>query len=277
MNFLIEVIKFIFYSILIVAVSKYILVVTLRKLAESLNLKAKTIGNIAGYATSMPELLTVSTSSINGLMGASIYNVISSNVINLLQYLASIFLNRNGKALQHKTIKMNVILSILTIIIPILLIKFNVGMGLQIIPAFIIMYIFFIFLSATIHNKYLEKEKIEEKIGEGNTKSTIKYVIYLLLTGFLLFIIGNKLGDTLEALCSIFNISEIVIGILLGVITSIPELMTFLEAQRHHKKAKDDLTGVIEATNNLLSSNMLNLFVIQSIGIVIFTFTTSIY
>ena len=73
-----EIIKFIFYSILIVAISKYILVSTLRKLAESLDLKAKTIGNIAGYATSVPEFLTITTSSIRGLTGASMYNILSS-------------------------------------------------------------------------------------------------------------------------------------------------------------------------------------------------------
>ena len=64
---LLEIIKFIFYSGLIVIISKYILVSTLRKLAETLNFKAKTVGNIAGIATSIPELLTVGTASIRGL------------------------------------------------------------------------------------------------------------------------------------------------------------------------------------------------------------------
>ena len=41
----IETIKFLFYSFLIVIISKYILVTNLRKLAESLKLKAKTIDN----------------------------------------------------------------------------------------------------------------------------------------------------------------------------------------------------------------------------------------
>ena len=41
-----EIIKFIIYSALIVLISKYILVTTLRKLAESLKLKPKTVGNI---------------------------------------------------------------------------------------------------------------------------------------------------------------------------------------------------------------------------------------
>ena len=63
----IEIIKFLFYSGLIVLVSKYILVGTLRKLAENLNLKARTVGDVAGVATSVPELLTIVTSSIRGL------------------------------------------------------------------------------------------------------------------------------------------------------------------------------------------------------------------
>lgn len=55
-----EIVLFIFYSLLIVGISKYVLVAVLRKLAESLSLKAKTVGNIAGIATSMPEFLSVS-------------------------------------------------------------------------------------------------------------------------------------------------------------------------------------------------------------------------
>ena len=51
-----EIAKFILYSGLVVLIAKYILVITLRKLAENLDLKPKTAGNIAGYATSMPEL-----------------------------------------------------------------------------------------------------------------------------------------------------------------------------------------------------------------------------
>ena len=64
---LIEIVKFIFYSFFIVMISKYILVETLRNLAKTFNLKPKTVGNIAGISTSVPELLTIVTSSIKGL------------------------------------------------------------------------------------------------------------------------------------------------------------------------------------------------------------------
>ena len=63
---LLEIIKFIIYSGLIVIISKYVLVKALRALAEHLDFKAKTVGQIAGIATSVPEFLTVTTASVRG-------------------------------------------------------------------------------------------------------------------------------------------------------------------------------------------------------------------
>lgn len=274
---LLEVIKFIMYSILIVIISKYILVSTLRKLAENLNLKAKTVGDIAGYATSVPEFLTITTSSIRGLSGASIYNILSSNIINLIQYLGAIILNKNSKKLKNKAIKIDLFLVIATIVIPIVLLKFNVELDLFLVPAFIILYVFFRFLNNNVHKLYLQKEdkELEKEIEKerrwekGNKRKTIKYCTILIFTGILLFVIGELLGNTLENLCNIFDVSEIIVGILLGFMTSLPELITFFESQKHHKSNSDDMLGVVEATNNLLTSNILNLFAIQTIGIVI--------
>lgn len=272
-----EIIKFIIYSALIVLISKYILVTTLRKLAESLKLKPKTVGNIAGYATSIPELLTITTSSLRGLSGASVYNIISSNVINFIQYIGAILLNKNVDKIKNRAIITDIILVIFTILIPIVLLKMNIELNIMIAPIFVILYILFRVINDNVHKMYLknEDEKIEHKIEieeekeSKNRFQTIKYIIYLVITGFLLYFVGDKLGNTLETLCKLFNISEAIIGILLGFITSIPELMTFFESQKHYKKEDDDMLGVVEATNNLLTSNILNLFAIQTIGILI--------
>ncbi len=272
-----EIIKFIIYSALIVLISKYILVTTLRKLAESLKLKPKTVGNIAGYATSIPELLTITTSSLRGLSGASVYNIISSNVINFIQYIGAILLNKNVDKIKNRAIITDIILVIFTILIPIVLLKMNIELNIMIAPVFVILYILFRVINDNVHKIYLknEDEKIEHEIDVEEEKErknrfqTIKYIIYLVITGFLLYFVGDKLGNTLETLCKLFNISEAIIGILLGFITSIPELMTFFESQKHYKKEDDDMLGVVEATNNLLTSNILNLFAIQTIGILI--------
>ncbi len=278
-DLIIEFLKFIVYSALIVIIAKYILVTTLRKLAEALNLKPKTVGDIAGYATSAPELLTITTASFSGLMSASSINVLSSNIINLIQYIFAIFLNKNQKTLRNKAIKVDLILVLLTIILPIVLLKFNIEMNIAIVPLFIILYALFRFLNNNVHRLYLknEDEKLETKIEKeakwerGNKKKITKYIIYLFITGILLFIVSELLGNNLELLCNSFGISQGVIGILLGFITSIPELITFFESQKHYKKQKNsELLGVVEATNNLFTSNILNLFVIQTIGILIY-------
>ena len=273
----IEIIKFIIYSGLIVLISKYILVTTLRKLAEAMNLKAKTVGDIAGYATSVPELLTITTSSLRGLTGASVYNILSSNVINLIQYLGAILLNKNASKLRNKAIVIDLVMVFFTIAIPIVFLKLDIELKLAVVPLFIILYILFMVLNNNVHKLYLknEDEELEEKIEEErkeqkkNPRKVLRYVLVLIVTGVLLFIIGEMLGDTLENLCNLFGVSEVVVGILLGLVTSLPELITFFEAQRHYKKVDDDMLGVVEATNNLLTSNILNLFAIQSVGILI--------
>ena len=274
---IVEIIKFILYSGLIVLISKYILVSTLRKLAEALNLKAKTVGDIAGYATSVPELLTITTSSLRGLTGASVYNILSSNVINLIQYLGAILLNKNTSKLRNRAIITDLVLVFFTIAIPSAFLKLNRELKLAVVPLFVILYILFRVLNNHVHKLYLKNEdaelaeEIEEEREEQkkNTKKVLIYAVVLIVTGILLFVIGELLGNTLENLCNLFGVSEVIVGILLGFVTSLPELITFFEAQRHYKKVNDDMLGVVEATNNLLTSNILNLFAIQTVGILI--------
>lgn len=279
MELLWEVVQFVFFSGLIVLISKNILVKTLRNLAENLSLKPKTVGDIAGVATSVPELLTICASSFNGLISASVYNVLSSNVINLIQYSAAIILNKNQKALKNKAIRVDIILVIITIILPIFFIMLKSEFQLAMVPVLILLYIGFKKINSNAHKLYLQKEdkeieaaqEKEDRWERGNKRKVTKNVCILIVTGVLLFVVGNLLGNTLETLCSRFDVPQLVVGIVLGFVTSIPELITFFESQRHHKNAQNDMLGVIETTNNLLMSNVMNLFVIQSIGIVIFS------
>ena len=271
-----ELIKFLMYSILIVLISKYTLVRLLRCLALNLNLSSKAVGNIAGIATSIPELLTVSFSAFAGLISTSVFNIISSNTINLCQYILAVFLNKNQKQLKKRGLKIELLLVLFTILIPIFMLVLDIDFEIQVVPIFILLFIFFYYINSNLHKLYFKKEDEEISNEQNNSKKNskkskafiiIKYTIYLLITSIVLYWIGDQLSIVLEELAKIFNISEIVLGIALGFITSLPELITFFESQKHHKDEKTE--GIVEATNNLLASNTLNLFVIQSIGIII--------
>ncbi len=294
MKLLWEIIQFLFYTGLIVVISKYVLVRTLRSLAENLKLKPKTVGDIAGVATSVPELLTISASSLSGLNTAGIYNIISSNVINLIQYFAAILLNKNQKVFRNKAIFIDVILVIITIILPILVVWTGVEVDLKMVPILLLLYIGFVRIDRNAHKLYLKDAEDANDVGDVedvgdvketkyankerrggkqvNKKAVAKNICILIIAAVLLFFVGELLGNTLENLCRKFNVPELMIGIILGFATSIPELITFFEAQKHHSKEQNNIHGVVEATNNLLTSNMMNLFIIQSIGILIANF-----
>lgn len=273
-----EFIKLVICSILIVLISKYILANNLRNLAKVIKLTPKTTGNISGMATSIPELLTTTISGFKGLLETSIYNILSSNIINLILYIISVFMNKNQRILKNKVIKIEVILVFITIFIPIILNITKQELNIYYVFIFIGLYLFFKLIDNLVHKKYLNQTKILEdrkniinykKTSEDNKikeNKKLKYVIYIIFAGILLFLIGNILSNSLEILCNKFNVSQFIIGVLLGIVTSVPEFITFFEAQRNYKEKEE---GVIEATNNLLSSNMINLFIIQSIGIFI--------
>ena len=276
MEFFLEIVQFLFFSGLIVLISKNILVKTLRELAENLKLSPKTVGNIAGVATSVPELLTISISSYNGLFSTTIYNVLSSNIINLIQYMAAIILNKNQKVLKNKAIKLDLMLVLITIILPVLFTIIGTKLNIAMVPIFVLLYFGLKKINNNVHKLYLKEDNAvreKQKVKVKNSKyKIVKNVIILIITGIILFLIGNLLGNTLENLCNRFNVPEFVIGVILGFTTSLPELITFFESQRHHKNAENTINGVVEATNNLLMSNIVNLFVILSIGIIIYTF-----
>ncbi len=233
----------------------------------------------------MPELLTVFFSSVQGLFGASLYNIISSNVINFIQYICAIKINKNSYVIRkNRALKIELGIVVVTIIIPILMTALEIDANITVVPIFVLLFIMLYFVKQNAYKVYKinsmsesqEKEIEEEKRWVKNKKKiAINTCFKLLGVGIILFVIGNLLGNTLESFSYNFNIPEWVIGIILGFVTSIPELITFIEAQKHHGKETSDEHGVIEATSNLFASNMLNLFVIESIGIVTYVIVMS--
>lgn len=198
MGFLFEVVKFIIYSLIIVYVSKQILVKLLRKFAEILDLTPKTVGNIAGVATSMPELLTVFFSGIQGMLDASIYNIISSNIINFIQYIYSVVINKNTKVLANKALKIELGIIVITILIPVLIVITGIDVNLTIVPIFILLFIMLYYIKGnayklynitTIDNEEIRKIEEEKKWVKNKKKLAIITGLKLIGTGIILFFV----------------------------------------------------------------------------------------
>lgn len=277
MNLILNLTQFIIYSILIVLVTKNFLIKVLRRLASALDLDSKTVGNISGVATSMPEVISVFFTALQGMFATGIFNILSSNTINFIQYIISIYQNRNQKVLKNDALKSDIIMVIITILIPASIIIFNIEINIGFVPIFIMLFILFYIINANTHKLYLSNAKTKElkefekekKWVRGKKNVIVKNIIYLTIIGIALFIIGELLGNVVRRLRVMFNIPQSVIGIALGFITSLPELITFIESQKNSKNNENEVEGVVEATNNLLTSNIINLFVVLTIGIIV--------
>ncbi len=206
MELIFEIAKFIIYLLVIVYVSKNILVKLLRKIAEIFDLSPKKVGDIAGVATSMPELLTVFFSSIQGLISTSIYNIISSNVINFVQYIWSIKINKNEKMLDSKAIKIELGMIVSTILIPIAMVITNIEANITIVPIFILLFILFSYLKRNVYKIYKlstindkERKEIEEEKRwvKNKNKIAVKTALELLGVGIILFIVRKFTSETL--------------------------------------------------------------------------------
>ena len=239
---LIEFIKLIICSLVIVLISKYILAKNLRILADVMNLKPKTVGNISGMATSIPELLTTTISALKGLHETSVINILSSNVINTILYIMSIFFNNNQRKLKDKLIILELVLVFFTIFIPVIFSVLKISLSIYYVPVFIILYIVFKMIDNLAHKYFnlifFEKSNMEMNLKRQKkieVRKVVKSIVFILLAGVLLFVIGNIFSGSLETLCNKFNVSQIVIGIFLGFVTSMPEFITFLKLKRNKK------------------------------------------
>ena len=86
------IINIVFFLILILAivfVTRDLMIKNIRKIAIYLRWNNNIVGQILGYATSTPELINAVVAGSIGMINASILNVISSNIINILFLLSN--------------------------------------------------------------------------------------------------------------------------------------------------------------------------------------------
>lgn len=211
---------------------------------------------IVSIGTSMPELFVSVESSIKGYQDMAIGNVIGSNICNLLLILGlSTIIFPIAFKKQTKLIEIPMCL-IITIIFMVL---YNIGGEISKIDSIILITLFIVFIGYTI---YMGKKGTKEPMLElevYNKKSTIIYIIYIILG-----IIGLKFGgdfivENSKTLAEYFNISEKVISLtIIAIGTSLPELVTSVTAAI--KKDSDIAIG------NIIGSNIFNILLIIGVS-----------
>lgn len=247
---------------------RYLLMKGIDNVCTIFKLSSKSKGQIIGYSTSIPEFTVVISSAFASVFDAGLWNIASSNIINWILFaLAVLFYGQQRDMLDKKFVE-EIIFASVAVIIPLTLSLFKVGLNIPMAIALI-----FLFAIYKIIDQMLNP-KTEEPEAANQDKPNIFAGLALLVSGILLVVIcGKYLGFFSEKLINQIGIPAWAIGWILGLITSLPELTSFFEIFRIHKKRgtlhlSNDMQEALDA---LVASNCSNLGIILPIGLIIFT------
>jgi Ca2+/Na+ antiporter len=269
------VVEFIVLVALIVAISRFLLYKPAKAISDRLRFSERSVGQLLGYLTSAPEFVTTIFVALNGFMLTVAYNILSSNVINVVLALSAAMLFGKARALFSRRLWREQLLIVISILAPVLLLVTGQVEAPWVIPVFILGYFAYLIVlkrisqDSPIPAEYGDVMHVEAD-GRLSTRMYVAVnasVIVVALAG--LYFLGNALGNNVRELGTTYGVPEIVLDIVIGVVTSLPELTTFFASYAWHR-ANDSDRATEEVTHNLLASNASNLLLIQTIGLAIF-------
>lgn len=249
-------------SLAVIGLVKVGLVPGIDRLSASLGWSLKARGKATGYATSVPELVTLVAAGLSGVWDAGLWNIASSNLINLIfATTALVYYKRISTVFDMDFVK-EIGFAAIGIAAPLTLMFFGLDTHLAIIPVLLGLFV-----------AYLLVDKGDGEIPEGQAAmvGTSPLVGLALIVGSLvaITIAGNFLGSATRDVVQLMGISALATGWLLGLITSLPEAVTFFTvfSSRRGLGSTDRKAQVQELLDNLAASNMSNSGLIYPLGL----------
>jgi Ca2+/Na+ antiporter len=267
-SLLITILILITSAVAVVAAVKYLLMLGIINLSATFNFSAKVRGQIIGYATSIPELTVLVAGALAGVFKAGLWNIASSNIINWVLFLLTVVVYRQQLDLKNKWFIDEILFGIMSVAIPLLLIGINIKLGFSTAIGLILFFIVY-----RVFDKIYNKKGQPAPLPPGTENGTLIKGLLLLTAGIVvILIVGRFLSMSAGSLILFFNIPDWAVGWILGSITSISELTSFIEIYDIHKPKSR--TGYIkdtqEAIDALVTSNISNIGLILPLGIIIY-------
>jgi len=249
----------------IIGLVKYGLVPGIDRVSQSLGWSLKARGKATGYATSVPELVALVAAGLSGVWEAGLWNIASSNLINLTLAVTALLVYRRGADLMDRRFAKEACFAGLGIMAPLLLMQFDIDTHPFVVV--VLLATFIVYLWADTGDGEVPEGQ-EEGAPEGPMKG------YLLCAASLVLIVvaGNFLGVGTRDVVQQMGVSAVFTGWILGFVTSLPEAVTFFEvfSTKRAGDAVDRKAQVQELLDNLAASNMSNSGLIYPIGLSIY-------
>lgn len=251
----------------ILLLARFALFKPAQRLASAAGASSSMTGQFLGYLTSAPELVATLFISGTGLFTVVAVNILGSNVINVLLAVAAAFWFKQARRLAAGAYRTEHLLIALSIVVPVALLLTGNASALWTVPLFLVAFVAYLRIMKRIEAPQPSQAGEQELADFDLPSRRIALNIGILILGIAgLYFLGDLLGESVRQLGTSFGVSAIVLGVAVAVTTSLPELTTFFSSFAAHRKAGTD--GSREVIHNVLASNISNLLIIQTVGVV---------
>jgi Ca2+/Na+ antiporter len=255
-------------AVAIVGAVRFLLIPGIGRIGVALQFSAKVRGQMIGYATSVPELTVLVAGACAGVFNAGLWNIAASNIINWILFLITVFAFRQQLDLKNKGFIDEIVFGILSVVIPLLMFVIHIGTNYVTVIGLLGFFVLY-----KILDKRLNTADQPAPVPPGAEGGTLGGGALFLVIGVLVILFSGKfLGTSAGALITQLNVPAWAVGWILGLVTSVCELTSFIEIYRIHKP-KDSpghIKDTQEAIDALVASNVSNLGLILPIGMLVY-------
>ena len=268
---LLQFLSLIFLAVVIVAAVRYLVITGVELVCRRFALSSKTKGQIIGYTTSLPEFVVILSSALGGVFDVGLWNIVSSNIINWVLFLSAVFAYRQVKDLFNAVFIDEVVFGLVSLAVPLLLFQFQVALSIGVAVVLIALFVVYKVFDRIINTCVPHAQEHDEE-AHGQVSLT-KGMAAILCGAAIILIAGYFLGNSASVLVQQLALPAWLVGWVLGLMTSIPELAAFFLIYRAAKtRGKlDELADTQEALDALVTSNMVNLGIILPLGMLLYT------
>ena len=257
-------------SVAIIGLVKYGLVPGIDRVSAAWGWSAKARGKATGYATSVPELVTLVAAGLSGVWDAGLWNIASSNILNLTLAVTAVVVFRRGADVLQARFAKELTFAALGIGAPLVLMQRGMDTHWAVIPALLVLFVAYLLLDRS-------KTAGGRDVAPTGSSGVARGLLMIVVVVALLTVAADHLGSATRAVVFEMGVPASAAGWILGLVTSLPEAVTFFSAfssDRVQTKSVDRGAQMQELLDNLAASNMSNSGLIYPVGLAIFLMTT---
>lgn len=249
----------------IIALVRFGLLTGLAQLAGALRWGVKLRGQATGYATSAPELVTLVASGLAGVWDAGLWNIAASNIINIALMASAVLFHGQHRDFANRRFFDEIGFATVAVVAPLALMQLELDRSWAVPPLMLSFFVAYRVVDRRLNPK--ANAPATETVGN------LPLGAILVLTATVLIVVaGVFLGGATDGVVNQLGIHPAMAGWILGVVTSLPEMVTFyaiyaLARKQGTAHLSDDTQ---EALDNLAASNMTNAGIIYPVGLSVF-------